>query len=248
MFFEGLSRWTEAAGRLLFPVRCPICDEVLPDQLLLMRGRAALGICQDCIGRVQYVLPPRCFRCGKHLQCGEEEFCKDCQSIGHIYVSGRALYEYKSVSSAIARFKYGGRREYARVFAEELAFCLGDFIRRVQPDALVPVPVHRKRKKHRGYNQATELAKALGRKMGIPVYDELVLRQVNTKPLKNLSRQERQNSLKKAFIPSKNVVKLNSVIIIDDIYTTGATVDAVAEVLSAMGVCNIFFVSLAIGE
>ncbi len=236
------------AGDLLFPWKCPVCDNVMNDQILMLRGRQPVGICCNCAKTVQYIVAPRCFRCGKQLQDGMEEYCTDCKEIEHVFIMGRALYEYHSIKGALFRFKYSGRREYARVFAKEIAFYLGDFIRKINPDGLIPVPIHTRRRFQRGYNQATVLAGALGKEMGIPVYDNLVIRRENTKPLKNMSPAERQNSLKKAFILSENVVKLSTVIIIDDIYTTGATVDAVARVLLALGPMKIYFVTLAIGE
>lgn len=235
-------------GVLLFPLRCPICDGVMNEQLLRMRKRFPVGICGDCAGRVRYILPPRCYKCGKQLQEEMQEYCPDCRDAKHEFIMGRALYEYHSIKEALFRFKYHGRREYAEVFAKEISYYLGDFIRRVKPDGLVPVPIHTRRKMQRGYNQAAELARALGKEMGIPVYENIILRKINTRPLKNMSPAQRQNSLKKAFILGENVVKLSTVIIIDDIYTTGATIDAVAKVLLAMGPMKIYFVTLAIGE
>lgn len=248
MQFEKIRRKANNLGKLLFPVKCPICDRVLEEQLMRIRGCLPMGICHECAGRVQYVLPPRCFKCGKRLQEEEAEYCKDCQETEHEFIMGRALYEYHSIKEALFRFKYHGRREYVEVFAAELSFYLGDFIRRVKPDGLIPVPIHIRRKRQRGYNQAGELAKALGKEMGIPVYENLVVRKINTRPLKALSPTQRQNSLKKAFILGENVVKLSTVIIIDDIYTTGATIDAVAKVLLALGPMKIYFITLAIGE
>lgn len=247
----SLKRIKKAAGilgNLLFPMKCPVCDNILNDQISMLRGRVPVGICYKCAKTVHYIVPPRCFKCGKQLQDGAEEYCTDCRDAEHVFIMGRALYEYHSIKGALFRFKYGGRREYSKVFAKEVVFYLGDFVRRVQPDGLIPVPIHTLRCLKRGYNQAGELAKAIGREFDIPVYDKLVVRKINTKPLKNMSPVERQNSLKKAFILGENVVKLSTVIIIDDIYTTGATIDAVAKVLLTLGPMKIYFVTLAIGE
>lgn len=248
MSYKRIMEIAGQAGELLFPWKCPVCDNVMDDQIAMMRGRRPVGICYNCAKNIQYIVPPRCFRCGKQLQDGMEEYCTDCKEAEHVFIMGRALYEYHSIKGALFRFKYSGKREYAQVFAKEMAYYLGDFIRRIKPDGLIPVPIHAKRKRRRGYNQASELARALGKELKIPVYDNYVIRRVNTKPLKNMSPAERQNSLKKAFILGENVVKLSTVIIIDDIYTTGATIDAVAKVLLALGPMKIYFVTLAIGE
>ena len=123
-----------------------------------------------------------------------------------------------------------------------------DCIRAWKPDALVPVPVHYTRKRERGYNQAEVLAKVIGGKMGIPVEGRLVRRVRKTLPQKLLGDRERQNNLKRAFKIDRNDVKLKTVIIIDDIYTTGSTVDACAAVLKCAGVKKVYFITAAIGK
>jgi ComF family protein len=143
--------------------------------------------------------------------------------------------------------KYGGRREYAEFFGEEIEKYLGDFIRKVNPDGIVPIPLHKKRFAHRGYNQAELLARVLGTHVELPVYTKMLVRVKNTKPLKLQNPSERQNNLKKAFIMAQNDVKLKTILVVDDIYTTGSTIDEAARVLKENGVENIYFVTLACG-
>ena len=100
---------------------------------------------------------------------------------------------------------------------------LGSFIRKVEPDGLIPIPLHWKRLRSRGYNQAQILAEEIGRLLQIPVYSKLLKRGRNTVPMKKLNGAERQNNLKRAFNVAGNDVKLKSVIILDHIYTTGTT-------------------------
>ena len=156
-------RWRKNAGwgekiyagvlQLLFPLRCPVCDKIV--------RQPGEKICLECLGRLKLLTPPWCMKCGKKL-AEEGEYCADCKRKKHEFVRGRALYEYGSVALSIYRFKYGGRREYAAFFGEQAAEYLGDFIRSVHPDALVPVPLHKKRKAVRGFNQAELLARAIG--------------------------------------------------------------------------------------
>jgi len=117
-----------------------------------------------------------------------------------------------------------------------------------KPQALVPVPLHKKKKRKRGYNQAQVLAEELSRIWQLPVLDDLVVRVKNTRPMKEIEGTERQNNLKKAFKLGKNDVKLNTIIIIDDIYTTGSTVDAVAKVCREGGIDNVYVLSVSIGH
>ncbi len=128
-----------------------------------------------------------------------------------------------------------------------MAEYLGDFIRTVRPEALIPIPLHRKRLRARGYNQARLLARALGRRTGVPVCADFLVRVKNTLPLKYENPKERQNNLKKAFNIARNDVKLKRVVVIDDIYTTGSTMDEAAETLRGAGVEEVYFIALASG-
>lgn len=223
---------------MLFPLRCPVCDGIV--------GAWGEKICLGCMGKLKLITPPWCMKCGKKL-LAEGEYCADCRGREHLFDRGRALYEYDSASVSIYRFKYAGRREYAGFFGEQIVEYLGGFIADVRPDALVPVPLHRKRLAARGYNQAQLLANEVGRRMNVPVCAGLVSRVKNTAPLKGQNPKERQNNLKKAFNIAQNDVKLEKVIIMDDIYTTGSTMDEMARVLKEAGVKEVYCVSLAGG-
>ena len=190
---------------------------------------------------------PWCLRCGKQLLQGGM-YCRECAEGEHVFVRGRSLYQYDSCAEAIYRFKYGGRREYGDYFGQEIAVGLGDFIRGVSPDALVPIPLHKKRFRKRGYNQAKALAVAVSRYTGVPVENNLLVRVKNTRPLKQLNPKERQNNLKKAFKLTENDVKLKTIVLIDDIYTSGSTVDEAARTLKAGGVKDVYVVTLAGGK
>lgn len=224
---------------LLFPRRCPVCDSVQP------MGRI---VCPSCAEGLRRISSPFCKKCGKAVADARQEYCADCACGSHLYKEGRALYEYPRVKKSLYRFKYGGRKEYGEFYGGELARHLDPVIRSWRPDALVPVPLHGSRKRMRGYNQAEVLAVCLGEKTGIPVKKDLIRRVEKTAPQKSLDRQARQNNLKRAFKIYENDVKLNTIIIIDDIYTTGSTVDAMASVLRGAGIKNIYFIALATGR
>jgi len=234
---------------LLFPRRCPVCD--LP--VKLTEGL----ICRKCCPKLHYVAEPYCMRCGKPLQLTEHdrlqpkeaaEFCYDCSYKPHVYDRGISLYRYDSIRRTIYRFKYGNRPEYAVFLGREMAQRLGKIILSWKPDALVAVPLHRTRQKKRGYNQAYLLAKELGRLLDIPVLEGWLVRVRNTKPLKMLDGRERRNNLKKAFKIVQNEVKLKTIIIIDDVYTTGSTMDEIAAVCRQNGIEKIYFAALSIGN
>lgn len=226
--------------RLLYPLRCPVCDGAV--------SPAGAGICYECRKKLRFVSGPVCAKCGKELKEAGGIICCDCERHPHLYTAGAALFEYDCIKESVFRFKYEGRREYAEFYGEETVRYLGRQIRKWNPDALIPVPLHPSRQRVRGYNQAELLACQIGRRMGIPVRPDVVVRSVNTVPQKTLNPEERQNNLKRAFKLYENDVKLKTIIIIDDIYTTGSTVDAVSRAFLGTSVDRIYYVALAIGR
>ncbi|MCM1134293.1 MAG: ComF family protein [Clostridium sp.] len=225
---------------LLFPRRCAVCDGITETP-----GKE---VCARCREKIIYIKEPCCMKCGKQLKDGDGEYCGDCQRKKHYFVQGTALYDYGSMADSVFRFKYGGRMEYASFYGRELYEKKRRWLAMVRPDALVPVPVHSSRKRKRGYNQAELIARALSARAGIPVNTSLIRREKKTEPLKNLSQAERQNNLKRAFKIMQNDVKLDTIVIIDDIYTTGSTVDAMAQVLQEASVRKVYFMALTIGR
>lgn len=232
---------TERILDLIYPRRCVMCDKLLVPK--------EIGICRACEPKIQMTSEPYCMKCGKVLEKEESEYCKDCLLHPHAFERGRSLFVYDGpVKGSLYRFKYGGRKEYAKVYAHLTESRLGEYIKEIQPQALLPVPLHRKRYRMRGYNQSEVFARQLGRRMSIPVASKMAWRVKNTLPQKELDLADRQNNLKKAFKIKGNDVKLNTIIIIDDIYTTGSTIDALALALREAGVQNIFFLTISGGR
>ena len=224
----------------IFPRRCPVCDDIVS-----LRGEL---ICPECRGKLQYISDVRCCRCGKQLTDASKEFCYDCAHKNHLFERGVALYDYRSISDSIYRFKYKDRPEYAQFYGEDLASKLAADILPWHPDALIPVPLHASKFRKRTYNQAELIAREIGQHLDIPVYADLIKRVRKTRPQKELDSAGRQKNLEKAFIMGRNDVKLKKTVIIDDIYTTGSTIDAMASVLLCAGVEKIYFVTLSIGK
>jgi ComF family protein len=225
---------------LIFPRRCPVCDDIVP----IGEGL----ICRSCRVKPRYIKEPRCRKCGRQLADMAKIYCDDCGTRKHIYDYGYGLYDYQSMKSSIYRFKYKNRCEYAEFYAREIYEKLGNEIKLMNADAIIPVPIHSSRLRTRGYNQAELVARELSAITGIPERADLVKRVKKTVPQKELSPWERQNNLKKAFNISADVVKLNKTILVDDIYTTGSTLDAVAMELKRHGAGQVYFIALCIGE
>jgi len=230
--------------QMLYPRRCPVCDCVLTETSF---KEIVPRVCPECENKLVYVGKNHCFKCGKTLKSDQEELCYDCKNREHFFEQGYALFEYASINASIYRFKYKGRCEYADFYGKEMEEHLGTLIREWNAQALVPVPMHRRKERIRGYNQARCLAEGIAKYTKIPVYHSLVERTRKTTPMKELDVRERQNNLKKAFHIMQDDVKLKKIVIVDDIYTTGSTVDAIAKELKNAGVQEVFFLALAIG-
>lgn len=239
MKLEAMEKLRECLLDLLFPRRCPFCDGVVEP------GRT---VCVKCGEKAVFLTEPLCRRCGKKLDSQEKEFCGDCIKREHQFDEGAALFEYGCIKDSLYRFKYGGRQEYKDYYAGEIAARLGGKIRSWKAEALVPVPVHRSKLRQRGYNQAGILAEELGKRLGLPVLTNYVTRCRRTRPQKSLNDEQRQNNLKKAFKICRNDVKLDTIIIVDDIYTTGSTIDEMARALKKAGARKIYFIALAVGK
>ena len=206
---------------------------------------------------MRFATGPSCRKCGKPLIDEEDpyiapgatlpEYCPDCLRMRHSYDQCISVFRYRSVSRAIYRFKYAGRQEYADYFAEAACAMYGELLQMLRPDALIPVPLHRDRERERGYDQSWLLSRAIGERLGIPV-ERSVLRIHPTVPMKELDEQARRNNLENAFIMARDGVRYRCVIVIDDIYTTGSTLDAVAGVLRGSGTGEIYGLTLAIGQ
>ena len=124
----------------------------------------------------------------------------------------------------------------------------GVWLNKIKAEVLIPIPMYSRKKRLRGYNQAEVFARELGRKAGILVDEHLVRRVRNTIPQKELNESQRHRNLKNAFQLTADIVEYKRVVLVDDIYTTGSTMDEVSKVLKASGVENIYYICISIGE
>lgn len=222
--------------KFLYPDRCPLCDTARPIK--------ETGFCPECLKKLPVIKDPVCHKCGRPLDA-YKMFCSECEEKKTEYDGGRCIYAYTDIVESLYRFKYMGRKAYAKTYAEEMVKHLGDWLSGLKPDALIPVPIHKNRLIHRGYNQAEELALEISKLTGIPVKASLAARVVNTAPQKQKGALERRINLKKAFLVRENVVNLNKVVIVDDIFTTGSTIDSLAGELKRAGIEKVYFFSIS---
>ena len=134
------------------------------------------------------------------------------------------------------------------LFAREMAVYYGKWISSKKIEAIIPVPLHPSKKRKRGFNQAEILARELSEQTGIPVYTDVLFRIRKTSPQKMLGPGERKANLKGAFAVSAKWKACRNVLLIDDIYTTGSTIERCAGMLKKAGTENVWFLTISIGQ
>ena len=225
---------------LLFPAICPFCREIV---------KKSSECCVNCRKELPYIGTKYCYKCGKQLHKDQYELCEDCMQNFHYYEKGRAVFVHEGpVKDAIYALKYENMRVFADFFVEEMDATFGEWIRHEDFSAIMPIPLSEEKRRQRGYNQAELLSAALSKKTGIAHCLNCITRINNTAPQKLLAHDERKNNLKNAFKTSLNGVQLDKVLLVDDIYTTGNTIDAVAKELRMSGVNEVYFVAISIGK
>ena len=229
---------------IIYPSTCPICSQVLDKKF-----NKKNYICEQCSKKLSYIESPRCLKCGKPVDNAETEFCYDCSRVKHIYSQGVGVWAYTNeIKNSIYQFKYHNKREYGEFYGYEVKNRYESIIKSWNADVLIPVPLHKSKLRKRGYNQAEIIAKSIGTFLDIPVDSQLLNRKKKTLAQKELNDKERLKNLENAFIIGEKVVKYKNVIIVDDIYTTGTTIDACSKILIDAGVAKVYYISLCIGK
>lgn len=228
----------------VFPPHCPVCDQLLDEPGELVHDR--------CMSMLYPVSGSCCLHCGRMIT-GKGEYCPDCikkYKNGVItFAQGKGIWQYKGeIKKTMYRFKYSNRREYGFFFAKMASAKYSTWIRNKKVEAILPVPMFRKKERRRGYNQACVFAKYLSRELGIPVVDNLVSRIIDTTPMKGLDDKNRKKNLKNAFQTANSIVKYSYILVVDDIYTTGSTADALVAEIKQNGIKEVYFLSICIGQ
>ncbi|MBP7340817.1 MAG: ComF family protein [Syntrophaceae bacterium] len=227
---------------VLFPPLCLSCRRVV-------EGVPPPVFCADCLGRISFLSGSRCPVCGVLFPDSPagDHLCGDCLASPPFFSRARAAVVYQGIlSDAIHRFKYGRDIPTGGALARFLADCPFDDLDWRRCDAILPVPLHKKRLRERGFNQSLLLARALGKKHGVAVDFSLLKRRKFTLTQTGLSRQEREKNIKGAFEASRaGQIADKNLIVVDDVYTTGATVNECARILKHNGATDVAVVTLA---
>ena len=217
------------------PPRCAGCGMIVAE---------VHSFCADCWKQVEFLGSAGCAICGTPLEATDAERCALCLAKPPRIGRTRAAVIYDDLSRGLAlRLKYGRKVAVAKTMARYMAPLIGE-----HPDGalLVPVPLHRGRLWQRGFNQSAIIASELGRRTGLD-YNAVVLRRVKrTPPLKGMSQQQRRRAVAGAFkVGDRSVLAGRTIVLVDDVLTTGSTANACARELRRAGAARVELISWA---
>jgi len=244
--------WLCALLDLVFPAFCPVCGSALA------AGRRD-PLCGGCWERVQRLTPPWCGSCGLGITQFETDDgtdvhpartphrCGECRRRSPEFTYARSAVLYDDViREALHAFKFRGKRALAAPLGDLLAEIGRASLPILDPDLLVPVPLHPRRERERGFNQAALLARRLGRAWRLPVRTDVIARTVATTSQSRLTALERRANVRGAFsLRRPEIIAGRHVIVIDDIMTTGSTVGACAASLREGGAATVGVLTVA---
>lgn len=213
---------------LLFPPRCTGCDVVIDSPVIL-------NFCPTCFNEVRRVLSPLCSVCGMPfpVQEGEDHPCGDCLVAAPPYTIARSWAIYESVIiKAVHQFKYQGMTWWGKMLGRAMAEAVYPGFEFSDYSLIIPVPLHRRKLRERGFNQAVLLARTIAAKRLLPLDITSLARSTYTGEQTKLGREERDKNVQGAFtLRDRSRVRGERVILVDDVYTTGSTVRECSRVL-----------------
>ncbi|MBA4398074.1 MAG: amidophosphoribosyltransferase [Syntrophus sp. (in: bacteria)] len=236
-----MKRFIQGLSDLVFPPRCMACG-------VLLAGPECESFCRACFSLVRFIAPPLCPCCGIPIAGADaDHLCGDCILSSPPYAIARAVARYEAVLlDAIHTFKYKGKIATGEVLGKMMAdhlypgFSIADY------SLIVPVPLHPKRLRERGFNQAVILAREISKRFSLPLDFLTLRRHVFTEPQVNLGRDQRTANVHGAFaVKNKKKIEGQKIILVDDVYTTGSTVKECAGMLMTQGAAEVAVLTLA---
>ena len=225
----------ERLFQFFLPSQCLCCESYLEE--------GQKSICPNCLAKIRWIAPPFCGICGTPFVSTEVDChpCGACVTKRKYFTMARALGHYEGpLREAIHRWKYEGKIGLSPIFGEWMAERLSHYWDPQCFDLILPVPLHQQRLRERGFNQALLLVRELSRRTGIPYRMNVLQKKRPTLPQVQLSGAEREKGVRKSFhILSGEELEGKTILLVDDVYTTGATVNECSKVLLAAGAARI---------
>lgn len=242
---SGLAEARDAVASIVFPAACRVCER-------LLTRASRIPICDNCLGSFAPLPEKICVTCGRPLEAyplreGEVLLCPACKTGQYEFDRARSYAIYEgALIRAIVLLKFEEMTPLGHWFGERLAELVRRGEEELAADVVVPVPLHRQRQRERGYNQADLIARPLARRLGLPCRPVLLVRTKPRPDKLHLSLEERWSSVRGAFAakPGSRVDNLR-VLLVDDVMTTGATLDACARALRQAGARTVIGLTVA---
>lgn len=225
MFVSALQQAGARVLDFMLPPRCAGCGDVVADPR---------SFCADCWGEIDWLATGCCRQCAIPIEGSVHDVCAGCEASPPAIVRTRAVARYDDATRGLAmRLKHGRKVGLAKFMGHAMALRLAD----IDEDAvLVPVPLHRARLWKRGFNQAALLAKEIGERVDRPVQPDAIRRTRSTEPMVRMTPAQREKNVRGAFaVNHPERIAGRSVLLVDDVRTSGATLEACAKVLLAAG-------------
>lgn len=228
---------------LIYP---PYTNCILCNRSLNIKGK--YSICEECYHDISFITENCCEKCSKPFSMAEDiRICGDCSNGKHFFQRALSVAEYHGgIKKLVLSFKYYDATYLSRYIAEMM---MEVFQREeLTADIIMAVPLHSKRERKRGYNQAHLLGRYISKKLGIVYYKNHLIRIKDTDVLHNLSKKDREKIMQDAFqILNKKSIKDKEILLIDDIFTTGTTANGCSKVLMEAGAKEVTVLTFARG-
>lgn len=236
-----MKRALRAVLDFVLPPRCLACGESV---------QVSGAVCPECFDTLEFIAHPYCDGCGVPLPEGlpHGSICPECSAHPPPYAKARAALIYKGVlHRLISRFKYHDQLQATPLLTRWMQMAGSELIR--EADMIVPVPLHWRRMLQRRYNQAAELARVIAKSTAAEYRPDLLKRKRYTRPQASLSRIGRARNVKGAFAlrraADKAIIKNKTILLVDDVMTTGATISVCAKALKRAGAKKVLVLTVA---
>lgn len=244
-FLSALRLARDSLASVIFPAPCRICGQVLDTA-------SRVPVCTDCLGSFTRISPPGCNCCGRpiisaQVETGQTVLCRLCRAKTYAFSAARSFAAYNSpMVRAILLLKHEGVVPLGDWMAARLFEIAAREAGRLAADVIVPVPLHRERRRERGFNQAELIAGPLARRLNLPMRVRCLERVKPRPEALQLTRRQRWDTVRGAFaVPQHVKVDKLRILLVDDVMTTGATLDACSRALLRAGAAEIVALTVA---
>lgn len=227
----------ETIVSFIYPAQCRVCEKVIGIESISY-------VCDSCCENIDYIVPPWCEICGIP---NTENVCIDCATNPPQYGKLRTIGNYRgALQQLIHLYKFEKRTNLVKYLVQLIITNFPNDLTLDEYDYILPIPIHKRRLRERGFNQTVLLADHISKQSNNPILTNALIREKNTSPQSSLDREARQTNIIGAFaLRRSEIIRNKKILVLDDVYTTGATVREVVKVLWTADPMDIDVLTLA---